>query len=203
MTGDLPADPEIKDDYYQTHFLDYHAQTFHIDPSSFLEPLAKYLKPGDRILDVGCGSGRDLLWFKNRGFNPTGLERSDGLAQLARDHSGCSVITADFETFDFSTLQVDAVLLAGSLVHVPHEKLAGVLARIIQALRPDGVVLVTLKEGKGVKTLPEGRVFYLWDDNDLQALFVNFGFTRVDFSRQISKIRKDDVWLGYVLQKTS
>jgi SAM-dependent methyltransferase len=148
---------------------------------------------------VGCGSGRDLLWFKHHGFDSTGLERSPGLAQLARDHSGCHVIFADFETFDFSTLQVDAVILAGSLVHVPHEKLADVLARIMQSLRPDGVVLVTLKEGKGVKTSSDGRVFYLWDDLYLQALFANNGFTLIDFSRQVSKIRKEDVWLGYVL----
>jgi cyclopropane fatty-acyl-phospholipid synthase-like methyltransferase len=104
MAGNFRADPEMKDDYYQAYFLDYHAQTFHIDSSSFLEPLAKHLQPGAHIMDVGCGSGRDLLWFKTRGFNPTGLERSDGLARLARDHSGCDVITDDFETFDFSTL---------------------------------------------------------------------------------------------------
>jgi SAM-dependent methyltransferase len=121
------ADSKMSNDYYQAHSAEYHEQTAHIDPTSFLEPLAKHLQPGSRILDVGCGSGRDLLWFKHRGFDPTGLERSPGLARLARNHSGCDVTTADFETFDFACFQVDAVILAASLVHVPNEKLGQVL----------------------------------------------------------------------------
>jgi hypothetical protein len=96
---------------------------------------------------------------------------------------------------------VDAILLAGSLVHVPHEKLAGVLTRIMESLRPNGYVLISLKEGKGVKTSPDGRVFYLWDDLRLRGHFENTSFTLIDFSRQVSKIRKEDVWLGYVLRK--
>lgn len=55
-------------DYYQKHFQTYHQRTFSIDPSSFLEPLRKHLDPGCRILDIGCGSGRDMLWFRNLGF---------------------------------------------------------------------------------------------------------------------------------------
>ena len=79
---------KTKKDYYQQHFLEYNRQTFNMDPASFLEPLAEQLAPGARILDVGCGSGRDLLWFKNRGFDVVGLERSPGLAGLARKNSG-------------------------------------------------------------------------------------------------------------------
>ena len=51
-------------DYYQKNYKTYHEKTFSIDPSSFLDPFAKRL-PGDAfVLDVGCGSGRDLLWMK-------------------------------------------------------------------------------------------------------------------------------------------
>ena len=83
-------------DYYQHNYKAYHEKTFHIDPSSFLEPLAGRLPPDAFILDVGCGSGRDLLWMKKQGF-----ERSPGLAELARENAGCEVIKADFETLPF------------------------------------------------------------------------------------------------------
>ena len=47
--------------FYQNQAQAYFAQTFGVDPSSFLLPLIKYLSPGARIWDVGCGAGRDML----------------------------------------------------------------------------------------------------------------------------------------------
>ncbi|MGA9179151.1 MAG: methyltransferase domain-containing protein, partial [Desulfobacterales bacterium] len=79
-------------DYYQKNYTAYHEKTFSIDPSSFLTPLAQRLPPEAFILDVGCGSGRDLLWMKKRGFEVIGFERSEGLAELARNNADCEVI---------------------------------------------------------------------------------------------------------------
>ena len=90
--------------FYHTHAQDYFNQTIQVDPSSFLLPLVKHLAPGSTVLDVGCGSGRDMLWLSGRGFPCTGLERSPDLAALARQHTGLSVIVADFEAFDFSMM---------------------------------------------------------------------------------------------------
>jgi SAM-dependent methyltransferase len=188
-------------DYYQENYEAYHEQTFDIDPTSFLTPLVRCLTPGSSILDVGCGSGRDMRWLKDRGFWPTGFERSSGLAELARGHSGCPVLEWDFEGYDFSGMDVDAILLVGALVHVPHERFSKTLSNITQALNPEGHVLLTLKKGVKTRDGGGGRVFYLWEDRALSTIFETLNLTVVDFSRAISKIRKSDVWLGYVLKK--
>ena len=49
-----------------------------------------------------------------------GLERSPGLARLARESVGCEILEADYTLFDFSPFRVDGILLAGAFVHVPH-----------------------------------------------------------------------------------
>ena len=190
-------------DYYTKHFQAYHQKTFFIDPSSFLEPLKNNLVPGCRILDIGCGSGRDMLWLKNHGFSVSGFERSAGSAELARQKTGCDVIEGDLEDVDFAELPSDAVLLAGSLVHVPHEKLPAVFKRVTTGLRPDGKVLITLKQGHGQASDEHGRVFYFWQESDLEAIFANLGFFVLNFSKQVSKVNAHDVWLGFVLEKTS
>jgi len=188
-------------DYYQQNHRKYHEKTFFVDPSSFLTPVAEKLKPGATILDIGCGSGRDLLWFKNRGFNVIGFERSHGLASLARKNAGSEVLEGDFETYDFSQLSVDAIVLVGALVHLPHSKVPAVLNSIDRALKDDGNILLSLKNGAGNTTDCHGRVFYLWNDGELRDLFKELGLDVIDYFQQSSMIGTDDVWIGYVLEK--
>jgi SAM-dependent methyltransferase len=189
------------DDYYQSRFFEYHKQTFHVDPSSFISPLEKQLKPGAAVLDVGCGSGRDLLWFKERGFNVIGFEQSRGLAELAKENVGCEVIEGNFETYDFSRLSVDAILLVGALVHLPYDKFKPVFENITTCLNERGKVLVTMKKGRGFFEDEDGRVFYLWQDKDLREVFTETGYKILEFKRQVSLVRDSDTWLGYVLER--
>ncbi len=203
-------------DYYATHYHTYHAETFSIDPAPFLGPFARRLSPGSRVLDVGCGSGRDLVWLKGQGFEVLGFERSPGLAELARRQAGCEVIVGDFTVFDFTALEVDALLMSGALVHVPHADLPAVLSRLLPAIKPRGRpstegagrtpgnagrVYISLKEGRGRHTDERGRVFYLWQDDALRRLFAGFGLPVAHFRRGASAVGGGSIWLGYVLQK--
>ena len=194
-------------DYYHDHCQAYFEETVPVDPEPFLGPFVRHLTPGCRVLDAGCGSGRDLRWLRDKGFEVIGLDRSPGLLALARKHSGCRVIEGDFETFDFSRLAVDAALLCGSLVHVPHDRLKAVLLNVIRAIRADrsgqsgdaGRMYVSLKEGRGRFTGERGRIFYLWQDDRLRALFAACGLSVLECMRSLSADGEGKVWLGYVL----
>jgi SAM-dependent methyltransferase len=189
-------------DYYAHHFQVYHARTFAVDPSSFLYPLTANLNTGSTIVDVGCGSGRDILWLQKRGYHVIGLERSSGLAELARHHTACRIIEADFETYDFAELSADALLLIGALVHLPHPKFSGVLESICRALKKPGFLLITMKQGSDSVTVPDGRQFYLWQDKDLRSVYQSQNLIVIDAFRQLSIIDPNNIWLGYVLKNT-
>jgi SAM-dependent methyltransferase len=193
--------PTMKD-YYHRHYQIYYETTVAVDPEPFLGGFVQRLAPGDRLLDVGCGSGRDLRWLRGKGITATGFERSPGLAVLARRLGACDVIEGDFTVYDFSTLSEDAILLCGALVHVPHERLAVVLAGILQALDDDSnrrLVYLSLKEGAGSAVDRRGRRFYFWDDGPLRRLLMDSGLRILDFQRSSAADGRGDVWLGYVL----
>ncbi len=189
-------------DYYQENYKAYHEKTFSIDPSSFLTPLAQRLPAEAFVLDVGCGSGRDLLWMKKHGFEVIGFERSPGLAELAREITGCEIIEGDYETYDFSMIQVDAIMLVGVMVHVPRERFSNVFKNITSAITDNGIVLTTLKEGSGDITYPDGRIFYLWEDPMAREIFDTLGFKVCDVSLSVSKTGTGDVWMSYILEKS-
>ena len=130
-----------------------------------------------------------------------GFERSDGLAELARDNVGCEVIQGDFETYDFSSIFVDAIMLVGALVHVPRERFSDVFQNITSAIPENGSVLITLKQGSGNRTDSDGRIFYLWEDSKARVLFDTLKFKVCDVSTSISKTGSGDIWMSYVLDK--
>jgi SAM-dependent methyltransferase len=188
-------------DYYKQQCQAYHDKTFFVDPSPYLNPLIANLKTGSTIVDVGCGSGRDILWLKERGYHVIGLERSKGLAGLARKHTACRIIEADFESYDFAKLLADTLLLIGALAHLPRPKFPVVLKAICRALKKPGFLLITMKQGAGTTTNPDGRQFYLWQDEDLRDMFRSLDLSVSKFFRRSSLIGNGEIWLGYVLKK--
>ena len=188
-------------DYYEIHAGDYHNKTFAADPSIFLSPFVQLLPAQPRILDIGCGSGRDLLWLKQRGFEPTGFERSASMAKLARNQSGCPVIEGDLETFDFSAGSWNAVMLVGSLVHIPHERFFFTIRKTLSGFSSPCVVLLTMKEGDGKIHCADGRTFYLWNDAVLGEIFAGLNLEMMTFFRNVSAIGSKESWIGYVLKK--
>ncbi len=188
-------------DYYRENHEKYFERTFNIDPSSFLSPIAAELAPGAFILDVGCGSGRDLLWLKTLGFKVMGFERSPELAELARKNAECDVLEGDFTSYDFSSIRADAVILIGTLVHIPHADFLTVLRNIAAGLKYKGLMLITAKEGTGAAEGADGRIFYLFRNEELEIILTLLGFRIHDFSRDLSKTGTGETWLRYLLQK--
>jgi SAM-dependent methyltransferase len=188
-------------DFYEVKYQEYFDSTYSIDPSTFLSMVVNRLAKGSRIFDIGCGSGRDLLWLKMRGYEATGLERSLGLAELARFHSGCPVFVGDFTVYEFSSFQFDALLLIGSLVHLSHAEFPSVLLHISQAIKQDGLIFLTVKEGGEVSRNEDGRLFSLWQSYQIEAVLRKHEFSVMDFSRTISAVNAKDVWLSYLLRR--
>src|SRR5947209_17989100 len=52
--------------------------------------------PPYSILDLGCGPGRDLSYFRSLGHEAVGLDGSWEFVAMAREHSGCEVLHQDF-----------------------------------------------------------------------------------------------------------
>jgi SAM-dependent methyltransferase len=187
-------------DYYRDHFKAYAERTLAVDPGAFLAPFLAFLPAGASLLDVGCGAGRDLLWFKNRGFPVTGFEKSPGLARIARETAGCRVVEGDFETFDFSCFSFDAVLASAAFVHIPHQRLPQVVANVSRALVKRGFFYISLKKGEGRETDETGRAFYLWQKRDLMQIFDRLGLAVLTVSTSESALNSKDKWLGWVLR---
>jgi SAM-dependent methyltransferase len=93
-----------------------------------------------RLLDFGCGPGRDLVALSARGHVLTGLDGSAVFVEMARAQSGCRVLQQNFLELALGEQQFDGVFANASLFHVPQAELPRVLGELFRALVPGGVL---------------------------------------------------------------
>ncbi|HLL18466.1 MAG TPA: class I SAM-dependent methyltransferase [Rubrivivax sp.] len=65
------------------------------EPSAWVRRFTPLIKPGGTVLDVACGSGRNLRWLAAQGFRVTGVDRDAAAVEPLRDVA--EIITADIE----------------------------------------------------------------------------------------------------------
>jgi SAM-dependent methyltransferase len=103
--------------------------------------------PPFAILDLGCGPGRDLAYFRSLGHAPVGLDGSAAFVAMARAHSGCEVWHQSFLALDLPAARFDGVFANASLFHVPDQELPRVLRELHATLRPRGVLFCSNPRG--------------------------------------------------------
>lgn len=188
-------------DYYQQHAAHFFSETVAVDMSALYQPFIAHLKPGARILDAGCGSGRDAKAFSAMGYVVEAFDASAELAAMARQHSGLPVEQQRFE--DVSAVKrYDGIWCCASLLHVPLAELPGVMERLAKALKPGGVCYVSFKYGSGERE-KDGRVFTDVDEtglNDLIADLENMTLLNSWISGDKRPERQDEKWLNALLQ---
>ena len=147
--------------YYDDHAEQYVQETLGVEMQPLYVPFLELISPGGKILDAGCGSGRDGMAFKDRGFVVTAIDASETMANHASRLLTQPVSVVRLEDVAF-TSEFDGIWACASLLHVPRHEIDDVLLRLIRALKPHGVCFLSFKEGDGERQ-DGGRYF-----NDLQ-----------------------------------
>jgi SAM-dependent methyltransferase len=100
-----------------------------------------------KILDFGCGPGRDVAHFKKLGHEPTGLDGSPVFCRMTEAATGCPTLNQDFLRLDLPRGAFDGVFANASLFHVPRQELVRVLKELKAALVPRGILFSSNPRG--------------------------------------------------------
>lgn len=103
------------------------------------------------VLDLGCGTGRDLASLGTRTSGGLGLDLSRGLLREARTRTTVPLICGDAVRLPFTANSFDRVISIASLHHLDSTGQCAALREIQRVLRSDGVAMVTLKTGHGLR----------------------------------------------------
>jgi len=115
------------------------------------------------------------------------FDGSTEMAKVSSENTGQTTRVMTFESLDLPTASYDGIWAMASLLHVLPEDLPGVLVKLGQALKPNGVLLATFKEGVDVRVDDKtGRRFTDVNAQTLQTWMSEIeGFQTVGIDHQV------------------
>jgi SAM-dependent methyltransferase len=187
--------------YYDEHHNEYLQETLSQDLNILYDRFLTLIPPHSRIVDAGCGGGRDLLYFKNRGYQVEGFDVSAQMASSAHEYSGVPVRTLDFANIDYVD-EIDGFWACASLLHIPKGELPQVFSRIDTALRAQGILYCSFKNRDG--DFSDGdRTFTCFTPTQLEVFIRQFTpFSIIEIFTTHDTHRKDELWTNALLRAT-
>ena len=142
------------------------------------------------IIDLGCGDGRDSIYFYNRGLNVTAFDFSEiSINKPQSQVKGINYIIEDIRNINFKENTFDVIYAHLSLQYFDDEATAKIFEKLYRILKKDGYIFIKCKStqdylcGKGEKIgenmWKEGLVRHFFTKEFMTESLKNFRVIRI------------------------
>lgn len=176
------------------------------DVGQNIATLLRYIEgvPPHKILDFGCGPGRDLKVFTELGHIAVGLEGAMRFAEMARSFSGCDVWRQDFLSLDLPNEYFDGIFANASLFHVPSLELPRILKELWATLKVRGVLFSSNPRGNNAEGWNQGRYCVYHDIEGWRRYMSGAGFVEIThYYRPTGLPRDQQPWFASAWRKVA
>lgn len=188
-------------EYYEENAKSFIEDTLCADMHVQYESFLKFMPKKGKILDLGCGSGRDSIYFQNIGYDVLAVDPIDEFLDHTKKLGVKNVLKLTAEEIDFEN-EFDGIWASASLLHVSSKDLNEVLKKCSKALKKNGVFYCSFKYGTFEGERME-RYYLDQTESSILSYIKDTGliFALVNMSDDVRETRTDR-WLNAVLVKT-
>jgi len=152
------------------------------------------------ILDMGCGTGRDMAWFESQNANILGIDLSMGMLRYAQANVQGNLISMNMRHLGFCTEIFDGIWCCASLLHLPKSEAIFALQETHRILKTDGMLVLSVQEGSGEQWeesyVPNVKRFFArYQANEMKDLLLDNGFSVRKYGSSNAVQRN---WLSFV-----
>jgi SAM-dependent methyltransferase len=191
--------------FYDKNAAKFAENTFGLDVSELYGPFLESIPTGGRILDAGCGSGRDALHFARLGYDVVAFDASPAMAAEASSRTGLQVLALTFSELKFRE-NFDGVWACASLLHVTKGDMRDALRSLADALKSGGVMYASFKYGTDQRLDSDSRLFSDYNEETFSRLLSEVPLLvliRSWITTDVRPGRESERWLNLILRKTS
>ena len=189
-------------EYYKDNADVFVTGSLSADMSEVRMKFANCLLPNARILDFGCGSGRDTKAFLELGYSVDATDGSPELCRIASKVTGITVRQMLFQ--DLNAISVyDGIWACASILHLPKEELMSVLQKISTALKNDGILYTSFKYGV-FEGLRHGRYFTDFTEETLTAFWSEVPSLKIIemwLTEDVRPGREEERWINILAKR--
>lgn len=188
--------------YYNQNARQFADTTLSVDFTATQNRFLKRMPLHAKILDFGCGAGRDTKYFLEQGYQVEAVDGSEELCKLAESYTGIPVKHMLFQEL-CAVDCYDGIWACSSILHLPYQELREVLLKMAKALKPQGIIYASFKYGS-FQGERKGRYFTDFTEEGFEALRNTVeGLFLVEqwVSRDVRPGRGEERWLNLILQK--
>jgi SAM-dependent methyltransferase len=189
--------------YYDKNSKDFHDRTINADMQELYQKFLTYFPKKGRILDAGCGVGRDAKFFLGEGYQVVPFDGSLEMVKMSSGHLGKKVLHMLFQNVNFSG-EFDAIWANASLLHIPYENLRQIMIGLHKALLPSGILYASFKYGSSMRQA-EDRFFFDMNEVNiepyLKGLFAPLEIWKSDDTRSTVAPSPDKSWLNFIARR--
>ena len=189
-------------EYYNKNVELFVSSTKDVEFNKMQNMLLKYLKKGDYILDLGCGSGRDSKAFLEKGFKVVSVDGSEKLCNIASSYIGQEVIFTTFQNFK-SDIKFNGIWACASLLHLPYKDLKEVIKNLRNNLKEEGYFYLSFKYGE-FEGERNGRYFTNMTEKKFRNLIkdiLEYEIVEEKITSDARKGREEEKWLNIIIKK--
>ena len=189
-------------DYYDKNATEYSESTIGVDFSATQERFLRYIPSHAKILDFGCGSGRDAKYFLDKGYDVDAIDGSKEFCRLASVYTGITVKQMLFQELA-SVNEYDGIWACASILHLQKDNLILVLHKMATALKNTGVIYASFKYGTFFGER-QGRYFTDFNEErltEILALVPELQYREFWISSDVRPDRSDEKWLNVILSR--
>lgn len=189
--------------FYNENAENFFSQTVGADMSSLYKKfLEKLPESRGKILDLGCGSGRDSRFFKELGFEVVALDLSEKLAKKASEYIGQEVIVKDMRDINFHNEFV-GVWACASILHIPIEDMTTIFEKIFESLIPNGIFYSSFKYGSS-NYIKDERRFTCITPKKFFQYFPQYKENIVEIfeTSDVREGREGEKWFNIIMRKS-
>ena len=189
-------------DYYNENAKKFFDGTVSVDFKHIQDMFLEILPEKERILDFGCGSGRDTKNFLEQGYIVDATDGSLELCKAASEYTGITVKHMLFQELDEKEAY-DGIWACASVLHVKRVELPDIIRKMSSATKVNGIIYLSFKYGdfEGERN---GRYFTDMTEETMSELLVNFPELKVEkqwVTEDVRVGRGDERWLNLILRK--